>query len=114
MTMRIILSMLLSCLSYAHLVDKLTEGSLSIRSNFNKPTKYCDVYDEANYCHQIVVDRRLTLVAVSFKCRCPTGWRCPSNVDDTIAYTECQYDTRKFWHKCQMRCVQIEEDDGEQ
>ncbi|KAJ1355603.1 hypothetical protein KIN20_013144 [Parelaphostrongylus tenuis] len=111
--MKMILVILLSSLSNAQLTDKIGEGSLNFHSSFNKVTKYCDIYDEANYCQQIVVDRRLTLVAVSFKCHCPIGWRCPASVDDTISNTECQYDVKKFWHKCQMRCVPIEEIDEE-
>ncbi|KAJ1354984.1 hypothetical protein KIN20_012091 [Parelaphostrongylus tenuis] len=61
----------------------------------------------------IVVDRRFTLAAVSSICHYPTGWRCHSSVDDTISNTECQCDERKFWHKCQMRSIPIEEIDVE-
>ncbi|VDO94394.1 unnamed protein product [Heligmosomoides polygyrus] len=68
--------------------ERQKESLINIHSNFDKVSKVCNVYDEASYCQQIVVDHRVSLVAVSFKCECPKGWFCPSDPSETPAFTE--------------------------
>ncbi|KHJ97282.1 hypothetical protein OESDEN_02737 [Oesophagostomum dentatum] len=93
--------------------QKAQDRSINIQSNFDKTAKICNVYDEGSYCQQIVVDQRLNLAAISYRCECPDGWRCPSDVNETPAYAEqqflrCQFDETKFWHRCQLRCTPVE------
>ncbi|WKY04098.1 hypothetical protein Q1695_005230 [Nippostrongylus brasiliensis] len=104
--MRTILALLFTCgLTFAVLPDKLKDAFINLRSNFEKQSRVCNIYDEANYCQQIVVDNRISLVAVSFKCECPPGWVCPSDPSGTAAYTDCTFIESKFWRKCQMKCT---------
>ncbi|KAK6747897.1 hypothetical protein RB195_000854 [Necator americanus] len=87
--------------------QKKEDTLTNIHNNFDKFAKKCNVYDEAHYCHQIVVDQRLNLAAISYKCECPDGWRCPSGIADTRFVTECQFDESKHWHRCQLRCTPV-------
>ncbi|EYC16144.1 hypothetical protein Y032_0034g2823 [Ancylostoma ceylanicum] len=107
--MRLLLVVVLLCWSaYAQFTNKMQDSSINMRTNFDKFAKKCNVYDEASYCQQIVIDQRLNLAAVSYRCECPDGWRCPSHITDTIAYSECQFDESKYWHRCQLRCTPLE------
>ncbi|ETN80708.1 hypothetical protein NECAME_08990 [Necator americanus] len=90
-----------------HCSVKKEDTLTNIHNNFDKFAKKCNVYDEAHYCHQIVVDQRLNLAAISYKCECPDGWRCPSGIADTRFVTECQFDESKHWHRCQLRCTPV-------
>ncbi|CAJ0935857.1 unnamed protein product, partial [Mesorhabditis belari] len=84
------------------------ENSLNLHSNFvNQEGKTCNVWDEAVYCQQLIIDRSSTVAAVSVKCACPDGYRCPSNPDDTQARVQCFRDEDRDWNRCLMRCVPI-------
>ncbi|KAK6747871.1 hypothetical protein RB195_000832 [Necator americanus] len=86
--MKLLFVAVLLCSSQAQLTNKKEDTLTNIHNNFDKFAKKCNVYDEAHYCHQIVVDQRLNLAAISYKCECPDGWRCPSGIADTRFVTE--------------------------
>ncbi|GMT24830.1 hypothetical protein PFISCL1PPCAC_16127, partial [Pristionchus fissidentatus] len=88
-------------------VDPRLENSINIHSNWRDSieAKECNIYDEAHYCQQLVIDQRQSLVAISQKCVCPTGYRCPANTDDTQMITACEFDSSRRWNKCKMRCT---------
>ncbi|XGW29989.1 hypothetical protein V3C99_009199 [Haemonchus contortus] len=107
--MRILLCLLLCGSSCAFLIEGQKEPLINMHSNFGKPAKVCNINDETNFCQQIVVDHRVSLVAVSYKCECPKGWICPTDIDETPANTECQYVESKYWRKCQLKCTPLHE-----
>ncbi|CAD6191945.1 unnamed protein product [Caenorhabditis auriculariae] len=68
----------------------------------------CEIRDEGHYCKQIVIDLSLVTVAVSHRCECPNGYRCPEDVEDDKTAERCIYENDKHWHKCQLRCNPID------
>uniref|UniRef100_A0A1I7WCR8 Calpain catalytic domain-containing protein n=1 Tax=Heterorhabditis bacteriophora TaxID=37862 RepID=A0A1I7WCR8_HETBA len=89
------------------LLQKIIENSINLHSNFDRNSKECNIFDEGTFCQQIIIDQRLNLAAMSHKCFCPQGFRCPNNIEDTVAITQCEYDEVKHWHRCMMRCVPV-------
>ncbi|CAJ0587404.1 unnamed protein product, partial [Mesorhabditis spiculigera] len=83
----------------------------NLRSNFGARSSdgECRLYDEADYCQQLIVDSTSNIAAVSVKCKCPSGYRCPDDPEDTRLALHCLYDESRDWHRCLMRCVPEEE-----
>uniref|UniRef100_A0A8R1Z9E7 Uncharacterized protein n=1 Tax=Pristionchus pacificus TaxID=54126 RepID=A0A8R1Z9E7_PRIPA len=105
-----IASALLLLFTEAAVIDPRLENMLNVHTNWRETleSKECNVYDEGHYCQQLVIDQRLTLVAVSQKCECPTGYRCPNDTTDTQLTTDCDFDVSRRWSKCRMRCAPID------
>ncbi|VDL76273.1 unnamed protein product [Nippostrongylus brasiliensis] len=64
--MRTILALLFTCgLTFAVLPDKLKDAFINLRSNFEKQSRVCNIYDEANYCQQLHLYRIEVLAKMS-------------------------------------------------
>ncbi|GMR48535.1 hypothetical protein PMAYCL1PPCAC_18730 [Pristionchus mayeri] len=97
-------------LSQSAVIDPRLENLLNVHTNWREAleSKECNVFDEAHYCQQLIIDQRETLVAVSHKCACPEGYRCPQDTQDTQLTTDCDFDVSRRWSKCRMRCTPID------
>uniref|UniRef100_A0A914W4C6 Uncharacterized protein n=1 Tax=Plectus sambesii TaxID=2011161 RepID=A0A914W4C6_9BILA len=68
----------------------------------------CNVYDDASYCEDVMINKQLTTVPLGPRCTCPKDWYCPRNPTETIFEEKCRFRNDKLFWVCRMRCVPVD------